>query len=235
MSFTPPTPATRLLVTGKTGTGKSYRVKEAIRAWLGAGVRVVAVDVCDEYSRHGVAKHGLVSIGPLRKRVTAAELAASPSLINDPRLALSVVPMGRQARDWAAAFLLVDRLCRGSDKKVVMVLDEVGTWTNSSAHPQCHRARAALEALATNGRKDGIALVVAAQRAAQIPPNVRSQAREWWAFSQDEAADVDALAERFGREKAEGVSRLPEFECIEWRDATHTKKPALRALAAGET
>lgn len=236
MSFDAPTPATRLLVTGKTGSGKSSRVKEAMRAWLSAGVRVVAVDVCDEYSRHGRAKHGLVQLGPLRHRVTAAELARNPGLVNDARLSLAVVPMDTSPHAWARTFLLVERLMRHAGKAVVVV-DELGTWANPANGAECHRARAALESLSTNGRKDGLALVAVAQRAAQVPPNVRSQATAWWTYLQDEAADVEALAERFGRERAEEVSRLPLYEFIEWRDATHTtKKPTLRALkAAGET
>lgn len=221
MSLDAPTPSTRLLVTGKTGCGKSTRIKETLRGWLARGVRVVAVDVCDEYSRHGVAKHGLVQLGPLRHRVTAAELAARPSLLNDARLSLSVVPMDRTPRAWARAFLLVERLARHAGKAVVVV-DEVGTWANAANGPDCHRARAALEALATNGRKDGLAMIAVAQCASQIPKNVRSQASEWWSYLQDEPGDVDALAERFGREAAEGVSRLPLYECITWRDATHT-------------
>lgn len=231
MKFSPPTPAMRLLVTGKTGCGKSSRVKEALRSWLAQGVRVVAVDVCDEYSRHGTAKHGLVQLGPLRQRVTAAELARRPELINDSRLSLAVVPMDRTPRAWARAFLLVERLVRSSGKAVVVV-DEVGTWTSLGNGPECARARAALESLSTNGRKDGLALVVVAQRAAQIVPNVRSQASEWWAYVQDEAADVEALAERFGRESAEAVSRLPLYESIVWRDATQTKQPTRPALRA---
>lgn len=230
MSTPTPTPAMRLLVTGKTGAGKSSRVKETLRAWLSRGVRIVAVDVCDEYSRHGVVKHGLVDLGPLRHRVTAAELARKPALVNDPRLSLSVVPPDSSPRAWARTFLLVERLMRGAGKAVVVV-DEVGTWANAANGPECHRARAALEGLSTNGRKDGLALVVVAQRAAQIPPNVRSQATEWWSYLQDEAADVEALAERFGREQAEGVSRLPLYECISWRDATHQPtKARLRAV-----
>ena len=230
---TAPTPATRLLVTGKTGCGKSSRVKEALRGWLAKGVRVVAVDVCDEYSREGVAKHDLVQLGPLRRRVTAAELARNPRIINDARLSLAVVPQDNRPASWARAFLLVERLVRASGKAVVVV-DEVGTWTNAANGTDCHRARAALEALATNGRKDGLALVVVGQRAAQIPPNIRSQATEWWAYVQDEALDVEALCERFGREQAEAVSRLPRFEFIRWRDSTHQptqhKPPALRAI-----
>lgn len=234
MSFTDPQPSTRILVTGKTGSGKSSRVKEAMRAWLSKGVRVIAVDVCDEYSRHGQAKYGLVQLGPLRHRVTAAELVARPGLVNDARLSLSVVPPDRSARSWARTFMLVERLMRDAGKAVIVV-DEVGTWANMAGGPECAKARASLESFSTNGRKDGLALVTVAQCASQIPKLVRSQATEWWTYLQDEPADVDALAERFGRERAEQVSRLALYECIEWRDATNPqphKKPALRVAGA---
>lgn len=232
MTFDAPTPATRLLVTGKTGSGKSSRVKEAVRAWLSMGVRVVAVDVCDEYSRHGRAKHGLVQLGSLRTRVTALELAKRPNLLNAPRLALAVVPQSTLPRDWARAFLLVERLARHAGPCVVIV-DEVGTWANPANGPECHAARSALEALATNGRKDGLALVVVGQRAAQVPPNVRSQATEWWAYLQDEPADIEALRARIGPDLAGEVSRLPLYECVTWRDAS-TPHRRLRAVTHKE-
>lgn len=235
MSFTRPTPAMRLVVTGITGTGKSYRVKDALREWLSLGVRVVAVDVCDEYSRHGKAKHDLVNLGPLRKRVTAHELAANPGLLNDSRLSLSVVPTTRSGEHdkspagWARTFLLVEKIARYAGK-LVLVVDETGTWTNPANGPACAQARAALEALSTNGRKDGIALVVVAQRQAQIATNVRSQASEMWVFGQSEPADVDALAERFGREEAERIAKLPPYEFAEWRRDGASPAQKTRAL-----
>lgn len=220
--FKAPRPSTRLVVVGKTGTGKSYRVKEAIRAWLARGVRVVAIDVCDEYSRHGKPRNGLTSDGPLRQRVTLAELLSKPKLVEDARLSLAVVPNDlRSPRAMARTFLAVDALLRAADRPTVIVVDEVGRWTNSGADKECHRARIALEAVATVGRKDGFALVTVSQSASHIPINVRKQSDEWWAFLQDDPADLEAMAERLGKEKAEEVSRLGQFQCVVWTDSTH--------------
>lgn len=234
MSFEAPRPSTRLVVVGKTGTGKSFRVKEALRAWLARGVRVVAVDVCDEYSRHGKPRNGLTSEGPLRKRVTADELAANgKTLMRDARLSLAVVPNDtRSPRSMARTFLMVDAMVRAAGLPCVIVADEVGMWTNSSADRLCHQARVALEALATAGRKDGYALVTVSQSASHIPSNVRRQSDQWWAFLQDDPTDIEAMAERLGKEKAAEVSRLGRFEFVDWRDATHHAAPTkgLRAV-----
>jgi len=220
-----PQPRTRLLVCGKTGSGKSSQVKEALRHWQARGVRALVLDPCDEYSKHG-RETGLVRLGPCRARVTAAELARRPELVTAARLSLAVVPDGPDARAWARAALLVMRVARHAGRCLV-TLDEVGTWTDSSLHPACHQAKAELVALATNGRHTGLALVLVAQRAAQVPASARAQATDVWAFLQDAPADVAALAERIGTQ-AEGVTRLPLGECIEWRD---TPPPAAQAAS----
>jgi hypothetical protein len=230
--FGRPRASTRLVVVGKTGTGKSSRVKKALRAWLTEGVRVVVVDPCDEYSREGRARHGLAAEGPLRQRMTALELSKRPQVMTAPRLELAVVPdEPNSPASIARAFLLAKRLVLASGRPTLLVADEVGWWTNSSAHPKCHAARVELGALAATGRKEGVALVTVSQCAAHIPPDVRKQSDEWWAFLQDDPTDVDALSERLGKENAEAVSRLPQFEFHHWRDATHqpTKAP-LRAV-----
>ena len=230
--FGRPRASMRLVVVGKTGTGKSSRVKAAIRAWQTEGVRVIAIDPCDEYSRDGRARHGMVAEGPLRKRVTAEELTKQPRLVNDPRLSLAVVPDDpNNPRSIALAFLLVKKLVLIAQRPVVLVADEVGWWTQSSAGGACHQARLELGSLAATGRKEGVALVTVSQCAAHIPPDVRKQSDEWWAFLQDDPLDVEALSERLGKEHAEAVSRLPQYAFHHWRDATHqpTKAP-LRAV-----
>lgn len=216
-----PTARDRILYVGKTHSGKSYALKRRMREWLTAGARVVAVDPCDEYSRKG----GGADLGPLVERVTAAQLAEQPELVTKARLALSVVPSEDTVRGWARAFLLVSGLLRRAGRPVVLVADEVGAWTDSSAHPQCHRARSELISLATNGRHRGIALALVAQRAANVPLTVRSQLSEIVTFRQDEPEDLAALAERIGEEQANGAAALAVGQCIEWRDTLQPASP----------
>lgn len=222
-----PEPRSRICVVGRTGFGKSTEVKEVIRSWLSRGVRVVALDCCDEYSVHGLPT-GLVRLGPLKRRVTAPQLAADPAMLLDPRLSLAVVP-GDGPKAWARTFMMLAKMVRHAGR-LVLVVDETGTWTDASNHPACHQAKAELVSLATNGRHKGVALVVVAQRAAQIPPGVRSQASEWWAFRQDEPSDLEALAERLGKDTAERVRQLHIGEAVKWRDNTIDAKPKLRAV-----
>lgn len=211
-----PQPRTRLLVVGKTGAGKSSEVKEALRQWLTAGVRIVALDVCDEYSRDG-RETGLVRLGPLRKRVRASELAAHPAQLLDSRLSLAVVPDEKTAHAAARAFLLLAALLRHAPSRTLFVADEVGFWTDGTLGPAPTQAQRNLVALATNGRHDGIALVMVAQRASQVPKSARAQCTEIWAFRQDDPEDVAALAERIGK-RAEDSARLQVGESVEWRD-----------------
>ena len=234
--FERPRTTMRLLVVGKTGTGKSTRVKEALRAWQALGVRIVAVDVCDEYSKHGRPRHGLTSEGTLQNRVTAIELARNTDLIKDARLSLAVVPgNGSEAalddpRAMARTALFVMNLVAGARRPTVIVFDEIGRWTNSSAGPECHAAGVRLASFASADRKNGLAGVFVSQCASQIPSDVRRQCDEMWIFLQDYQADLDALSERIGKERAAAVSRLPQFEFEVWRDATHNTRPQLRAI-----
>lgn len=226
MKHAAPIASTRLCVVGKTGTGKSYWVKDYLRAALDRGVRVVVIDVCDEYSRSGVPRNGLTSDGPLRQRVTLADLNASPSILKDARLSLAVVPNDiRSPRNMAHTFLTVIAMLRAVGKPTLLVVDEVGRWTNPSADQgkpnKCHQARIELGTVATVDRKNGFALVCVSQSASHIPIDVRKQSDEWVCFLQDSQEDLEAMESRLGKEKAAEVSRLGRFQSVHWRDATH--------------
>lgn len=227
-----PEPRSRLFFCGKTGTGKSTRLKELLRTWGAKGVRIVALDINDEYSQQG-RETGLVRLGPLRRRVTAAQLAADPSLLLEPRLSLAVVP-GGGARQWARALLMLAKMLRATKGgRVLFVVDEAGSIIDPGLDPACHQARAELTSLATNGRHAGIALALVTQRAAQLPPGIRSQATSWTVFRQDEPADLEALEERLGKHFSERVRALPIGEHLDWRDDDEeatTTRPALRAV-----
>lgn len=239
MKHTAPSASTRMVIVGKTGTGKSFWVKDYLRAALDRGVRVCAIDVCDEYSRSGVPRNGLTSDGPLRQRVTFSQLLAAPQILKDARLSLAVVPDDiRSPRAMAATFLAVVAMLRSVRKPTLLVADEVGRWTDSSADPRkpskCHMAKIELEAVATVDRKNGLALICVSQSASHIPIDVRRQSDEWVCFLQDSREDVEAMEKRLGTELAAEVSRLGRFKAVIWRDSTHNtqaaKNKGLRAV-----
>lgn len=226
MKFDPPRMSSRWVVVGKTGTGKSRRVKDILRQWGERGVRIVAIDVCDEYSREGQPRHGMECDGTLRQRVTFKALLANPALLKDARLSLSVVPNDRSPRSMAHTFVTVLAMLREIGKPVVLVVDETARWADPSADRglkpnRCLQARTELEACATMDRKNGIALVVVSQSAAHIPIDVRRQSDTWLCFLQDDPSDLEAMEMRLGKEKAAEVSRLGLYAFEVWRDSTH--------------
>lgn len=224
-----PQARTRLAVVGKPDMGKSSHAKRLVKAWLTRGLRVVAVDPHDEYSKDGNPTR-LVELGPLRKRMTALELARTPTAILEPRLSLSVV-VGDSPRSAARGFMLVARLVRAAEKPCVLLVDEVGLWTNPARHPACHTAAAELATVAISDRKKGISLVVVSQRMAQIPSEVRSTVTDVHAFLQDQQADLEALEARCGQPFAGEVSQLRQFHHAAWSDVATQQKPTLRRVS----
>lgn len=225
-----PQARTRLAVVGKPDMGKSSHVKRLVKGWLTKGLRVVAFDPHDEYSSKGNPQR-LVDLGPLRQRLTARELAMKPQALLEPRLSLAVVA-SEHPRDAARGFLLLSRLVKAAGKPCVVVVDEVGLWTNAARHPACHAAAAELCAVAIGDRKKGVSLVVVGQRMSQVPSEVRSTLTDVHAFLQDQAADLEAIEDRCGPQFAGEVSQLRQFHHAAWSDVATTpqKSPTLRRV-----
>lgn len=225
-----PSSRTRLLVVGKPDMGKSSHVKRLMRDWQTRGLSVIALDVCDEYSRGGNPSR-LVELGTLRDRLTPQDVAKNPKLLLKPRLSLAVVS-GEHPRAAARAFQLLSRLLVVAGKPCVLVLDEVGLWTAAGRHPECHKAAAELCALAVGGRKYGIAMVLVSQRSSQVPQEVRSTVTDVHAYLQDTDADLEALELRCGKPFAEQTSQLGKYSHVAWSDAatTTTRRPTLKSV-----
>lgn len=215
MSAFLPQPRHRVLVCGKTGSGKTYRSHALLRAWQRQGTRVVVLDPKDEYSR--------ASGGPCRDRVTAVELAKRPELLKQKRLSLAVVPRSRESQDVARAALLLLRIVPQLCGRVLFVADEVHLWADSQKGKTCHQASSLLDVVATVERDRGVALMLVAQRAAHVPRNTRTQLSHIITFRQEDGDDLAALAQRTkDKTWADRVARLGAFESLEWSDDTPT-------------
>lgn len=67
------------------------------------------------------------------------------------------------------------------------------------------------------GREPQLNLVLVAQRAIAIPPDIRSQASRIVTFLQTEKADCRALADRFGGDYEDEIRSLQELQCLDWQ------------------
>lgn len=211
-------PKDRLMIVGKTGTGKSTLAKELCGLWMKRH-RVVCFDVCDEYSQKG-RRSREVRLGPLRERVTLEQLHKKLELLDDPNLALSVVPSDDEeecARDFEDLAELVKHT-----GDLVFIVEEVGFFGELAA--------ARINQVATMFRHYGVAVVFVAQCAVQVPKKARRQLSALVSFRQDDPDDLSALESLAGETFAERVSRLAAGEHADWRDSL--KKPPTVGVAS---
>ena len=202
----------RVLVTGRTGSGKTTWAKQLIAAQLAAGRRIVCLDVKDTWSVKGQLVDG-VAPGPLPYRWTAKQLALAPEVLKDPALALAIVPeVQRNAKSAARTFELIASVFEADPTPLLFVLEEVQLWADL--------CRTRLEEVATMDRDLGMAMVLVTQRAVGIPIDARSQLSEIVAFLQTEPADYDSLRDRTvltDPDFAIRVQRLSEHDHLLWR------------------
>lgn len=88
---------------------------------------------------------------------------------------------------------------------------------------ECHtifKSRSPLPPWAGNqvfyGRHRACTLILVSQRAASIPIDVRSQISRVVSFLQTERDDIDWLDAWFTREQRDAVTKLSEFECLDY-------------------
>jgi hypothetical protein len=208
-------PSERHLICGTTDTGKSFLVKAELRK-LARDHRVHILDCHAEYAR---------DLAKVVRRLEAKDLAHRlPELLE--RQAVAIVPSRKSVGAYAATFRMLyrtymsKRWAAAYEREpitTVLVLDEVHLYNANVAQE--------LEALATTGKHQGIALKLIAQRVKAIHPDVRSQCQRVVAFAQEEDLDFEALERRCGEEFVEGVRRLPPHEYLEWRGKSLSAGP----------
>lgn len=204
----------RLLVVGKTGTGKSTWVKAHLGRELAAGRRVLWFDYCDEYSREGAASEH-VRLGPLKERVEFDELMEDLSQVGKRRLSLAVVP-SKEPREAAEQFAaLVD--VAEAEGDLLFGADEVGMFGSHCADR--------LHYLAAQSRHWGVPVILASQAMVDVHARARRQATRLVTFRQTHPADLDAIRELTrDDELTDAVPRLDIGEFRTWRDEQKEKK-----------
>lgn len=214
---------------GMTESGKSHLLKnELLPAWSSGPI--VSADVNDELSRHGTEKPNR-KLGPLRERCTASKLAAFPSKLLEPDLSLAVVPdvhgnVASEAACWdLIAQLLISYapLFAQRHHNVKFINGECGPYFRRLTAPQRER----LLVLATRGVTHlNIDCVYETQCPSLVDINVRRNIANVYYFKLPEAADIDTVREKAGKQFAERVRRLPLREHLVWRATAPTDVPA---------
>jgi energy-coupling factor transporter ATP-binding protein EcfA2 len=200
-----------VLSTGKRGSGKSTRLKEALAAAIAAGQRVVVFDVLDEYSQLG-RKRSSVVLGPLTRRMTVEDLADDVDVLLEDSLALAVVPVSKEPEDWAADFTaLLQEVEEVGD--LVLAADELAVWAQF-----CGKAIDRAACTSRHWGDAGVALAFGSQRATGIPFTTRTQATQILSGLQDMPADLEALRDRCGERFADEVAALKGHDFRHWRD-----------------
>lgn len=220
-----PEPGTIISCVGLSGTGKSTFLKACACGWLAEGKVVRVWDYLDEWSIFGVERtdtegRHLRMLGPLRHRYTSDELLERDDLdeLLQSDESFAVVPSRRGAKGRSADFRdLVDDLGvddqereredrEGVVRAYIFIVEE--TW---QLLDDCH---AQFKALSGIGRHSGLSVVASSQFTTGIPHEIRRQSRTIVAHLQDDDLDIDRLAKRMGKERAEQVRQLADYERI---------------------
>lgn len=218
-------------VFGMTESGKSHLLKnELLPAWP----CVVLCDVNDEFSVYGKPKRQR-PLGKLRERMTDAQLAQYPSKLLEPDLSLSVVPSGEGIAGEAACFDLIARLAIRAAKQaqqrkynLKVVASECGPYFKRLTPAQRER----LVLIASRGVQHlDVDLICETQRPNLVEVSVRANLDTVYYFKLPEAADVDTVREKAGKQFAQRVSRLPLRQHLVWRATAPTDSP--QALPIG--
>lgn len=199
--------AGRLLLVGRSGSGKTVMLKSLIGTYGSGGSRdhrgaVVVVDVNDALTDLPMPRtERLTDIRPDRRR--------QPGVVWVPP------PEGATYDEWNDLFRTI-YMARGP---VMLVLDE--TYAASSTFQR----RGFLEALLTRGRARQKGLILGVQRPSQIPLHMIAQTDHVIAFDLPLAEDRRRIAQTIGQKSADGRdiedrSALPRYRAWAWTPTT---------------
>lgn len=201
----------RIGVAGMTRRGKSALLK----AWCGwlmkRGRRLVVIDVDDEYSPEGQDRGEECALGPLRQRLTVAELLEelklNPEFLNRKDLALALVPEdpNEDPEEVAAQIMSVAPYLRDADA-LIIIFEEVGYWGE-------HAARL-LHAAAARWGKRGHVPIFVGQCLTDCPEKARKQWSCIVTFQQVKPTDLDYLKRHAGEAVKRIVSVLLRLRCV---------------------
>jgi hypothetical protein len=201
-----PEPWERIGVAGMTRRGKSALMKAFCRYLMKKKRRLVVIDIDDEYSPEGVDRGEECALGPLRQRLTVAELLAQlardPDFLNREDLALAIVPEDptEDPEEVAAQVLAVAPHLRDADPLVIL-LEELGYWGE-------HAARL-LHAVSARWGKRGHVPFFMGQCLTDCPEKARKQWSKVITGQQVKESDLIFLQRQAGEHVRRAVAVLP--------------------------
>jgi hypothetical protein len=197
-------------VVGRKGSGKSTRVGELLRYCP----RYLVFDVMGEHAAQNDNRlDSLVELSQFLKWSHKQQTFAG-----------IYVPAGELDEEIEEASRLV--YARGN---LCFICEEVPLYTQAGYMPPL------LGKLVRTGRHRQIDICWTAQRAAEAPKTLTSLTDVWVLFSQTEPRDLDALADRCGREVADRVAGLGLHDYFLWDAVTHKELEDSARLLKRET
>jgi hypothetical protein len=190
----------RVIVTGMTGTGKTYFVKWYIKTALLKKIKVFVWDPLHQYADLGVPHGSLQSISNEELRDLDKAIVYQPDPISDNEFTFDAVCKWILAR-----------------QNMYFVAEEFAYYTSASYSPK-H-----FEALAKRGRNYGIGIMAVSQRPARIDLNFLGIVNHWIIFPQELKPDLDRLYSYLERTdkrfNPDFIATMPDRHFIHyWRD-----------------
>lgn len=189
-----------ILITGRTGTGKSYLTMKLL---AGLDRLIVYAPKREEHGYPGVYFDGMEPDGFKRFCLWWYECVRNHvgfRLVYRPNDLFDIEEFDRVAK--------LAYACGG----LTFVCEELMTYTTERNIGQ------GFKRLLVAGRTRGINCYMLTQRPYKIPREVTSQAREAFIFATHEPTDLDYITQTFGTETRTKLESLQQYEHVHWLD-----------------